>query len=58
MLGDYAGEFERVGKLSVGDQILQTHIRFRNITGYAAYINSIDEGYDAEDSFFTVIIIK
>ena len=50
LLGDYGGEFEMVGRLSVGDQIRTTHIRFRNITYYEAYINSIDEGYDAEDS--------
>ena len=40
-----------VGKLSVGDQIRTTHIRFRNITDYDNYINSIDKGDDAEDAF-------
>ena len=50
-LVDYVGEFEMVGLLEVGDQIRQTHIRFRNITDYEAYIISIDEGYDAEDAF-------
>ena len=29
---DYAGEFEMVGNLKIGDQIRQTHIRFRNIS--------------------------
>ena len=32
-----------VGKLSIGDQIRETHIRFRNNTEHEAYINSIDE---------------
>ena len=55
---DYEGEFEMVGKLSVGDQIRTTHIRFRNITDYEAYINSIDEGCDAEDAIFNGYIYK
>ena len=41
-----------VGNLKVGDQIRQTHIRFRNMDDFEAYINSIDEGYDAEDPIF------
>ena len=49
---DYTGEFEMVGSLRVGDQIRQTHIRFRNVSDYEAYINSIDEAYDAEDAVF------
>ena len=32
ILGDYTVEFELVGKLSIGDQIRETHIRFRYIT--------------------------
>ena len=44
--------------LTVGDQIRQTHIRFRNISNYEAYINSIDEGYDAEDSIFNGYVYK
>ena len=47
-----------VGTLKVGDQIKQTHIRFRNISEYEAYINSIDQGYDAEDSIFNGYIYK
>ena len=58
ILRDYAGEFEIFGKLSIGDQIRETHIRFRNITDYEAYINSIDEGYDAEASIFNGFIYK
>ena len=41
-----------VGTLKVADQICQTHIRFRIIDAYEAYINAIDEGYDADDAIF------
>ena len=47
-----------VGNLKVGDQIRQTHIRFRNISDYEAYINSIDEGYYDEDAVFNGYFIK
>ena len=50
ILVDYTGEFETIGKLSNGDQIRTTQIRFRKITDYEAYTNSIDDEYDAEDS--------
>ena len=52
ILLDYAGEFEMVGRLKIGDNIRTTHIRFRIINDYEAYIKSIDEGYDAEDATF------
>ena len=58
ILVDYTGEFEMVGNLKVGDQIRQTHIRLRNIFEHEAYINSIDEGYDAKIVFSMVIFIK
>ena len=35
-LADYTGEFEMAAKLSVGDQIRETHIRFGKITDYEA----------------------
>ena len=41
-----------VGRLSIGDQIRETHIRFRKITGYESYINAIDEIYEAKDAIF------
>ena len=41
--GHFTGEFEMVGNWKVGDQIRQTLIRFRKISYYEAYINSIDE---------------
>ena len=52
LLQDYTGEFEMVGSSKVDDQIRQTQTRFRNISDYEAYINAIDEGYDAEDAIF------
>ena len=58
ILGSYNGDFEMIGKLLIGDQIRQTHIRFRNTTDYEAYNNSIDDGYDAEDSIFNGYIYK
>ena len=58
ILMDYTGEFEMVGNLKVGDQIGQTHITFRNFVDYEAYINAIDEGYDAEDAIFNGYIYK
>ena len=47
-----------VDNLKVGDQIKQTNTRFRNMDDFEACINSIDEGYDAEDAIFNVIFIK
>ena len=55
---DYEGEFEMVGNLKVGDQIRRTHIRFRKVSDYEAYLNSIDEGYDADDCIFIGYIYK
>ena len=52
ILIDYNGEFEMVDKLKVGNQIRQTHIRFRNMDDSESYINSLDEGYDADDCIF------
>ena len=47
-----------VANLKVGDQIRQTHIRFRNIAEYEAYIKAIDQDYDAEDAIFNGYIYK
>ena len=58
ILLDYVGAFEMVGKLKVGDQIRQTNFRFRNMDDFEAYINSIDEGYNAEDAIFNGYIYK
>ena len=40
---EYDDAFEIVGNLKVGDQIRQTHSRFRNMDDFEAYINSIDQ---------------
>ena len=47
-----------VGNLKVGDQIRQTHIRFRNIRDFEAYINAIDQDFDSEDSIYNGYIYK
>ena len=41
-----------IGNLKVGDQIRQTHIRFRNISDFEAYIKASDQDYDSEDAIF------
>ena len=58
ILGDYVGAFEMVGNLEVSDQIRQTHLRFRNIDDFEAYINAIVEGYDSEDAIFNGYVFK
>ena len=58
IIQEYTSEFEMVGNLKVGDQIRQTHIRFRNISDYEAYINSFDQDYDSEDAIFNGYIYK
>ena len=55
ILGNYTGEFELVGKLPIGDQIRQNHIRFRNSDDYVSYINAInatDWNFESEDAIF------
>ena len=58
ILLNYTDVFEMVGNLKVGDQIRQTHIRFRNMDDFEAYINSIDQDYDSDDSIFNGYIYK
>ena len=47
-----------VGNLKVGDQTRQTLIRFKIMDDFESYINSIDEGYDADDCIFNGHIFK
>ena len=58
ILVDYGGDFQLIEKLSVGDQIREIPIRFRNITDYERFIFAIDERYDAEDAIFNGYIYK
>ena len=44
--------------LKVGDQVRQTHIRFRNIDDYESYINAFDQDYESEDVIFNGYIYK
>ena len=55
---NYAGEFELFGKLSLGDQIRETHKRLRNMDDLESYSNAIDEGYEAEDAIFIGYLSK
>ena len=41
-----------VDKLSLEDQIRETHIRFRNMDDFESYVNIIDEGHEAEEASF------
>ena len=47
-----------IGNLQVGDQLRQTHIRFRKMIDFETYINKIDDGYDADDAIFNGYIYK
>ena len=38
--------------LIVGENFRNTHIRFRKINDYEAYIKSIDDGHDSTDAIF------
>ena len=58
ILQDYDGTFEMVGTLLVGDQVRQTHIRFRKMIDFETYIDKIDDGYDADDAIFNGYIYK
>ena len=58
ILQDYDGTFEMVGTLLVGDQLRQTHIRFRKMIDFESYINSIDQDYDSDDAIFNGYIYK
>ena len=41
-----------VDKLSLEDQIRETHIRLRNMDDFESYVHVIDEGYEPEDASF------
>ena len=49
---DYTDDFQVIGKLSIGDQIHQTHNRIRNITDCEHYFNAIDQDYKSEGAIF------
>ena len=58
ILLDSVGEYEMDGDLKVGDQIRQTVARYKNMDNFEAYINSIDQDYDSEDTIFNGYIYK
>ena len=47
-----------VGKLPIGEEIRETHIRFINFKDYERYINAIDQDYKSEGATFNGYIYK
>ena len=47
-----------VDKFSLGDQIRETHIRFRKVDGFESYFNAIDEIMKQKMLFLLVIFTK
>ena len=59
ILRDYAGDFELIGSMLVGEIEQKTNIRFKNVDDFESYINAIDNsGYDSEDVIFTGWLYK
>ena len=52
ILADYNGDFEMVGRITLGEVTHITAMRFRNIQDFETYINDIDEEYEGDDSIF------
>ena len=55
---DYNGSFEMEGDLNIGDQLRKTHVTFRKIKDYEAFINAVYLHYDSEDANFNGYIYK
>ena len=52
ILEDYAGDFELIGSMLVGEVEQKTNIRFKNVDDFESYITAIDNsGYDSDDVF-------
>ena len=47
-----------IGKLKIGDQIRQIHVRFTNVTDYEADIGPFDQDYESDDTIFNGYIYK
>ena len=58
ILVDITGEFEVVGNLSLGDQIRETQIRFRNVDVFASYVKPSMKGMKQKMPFLMVKSIK
>ena len=58
ILRDYIGEFEMIGRLKIAHQTRETHIRFRNIDDFEAYINATDQDYESDDGIFNGYVFK
>ena len=58
ILVDYESEFEMVGREKIADQSHESHIRFRKLDDYEAYIDAIDQDYESEDAISNGYIYK
>ena len=58
ILVDITGEFEVVGNLSLGDQIRETQIRFRNVDVFASYVKPSMKDMKRKMPFLMVKSIK
>ena len=50
---DYTGAFGKIGEFTVGGNIRKTHIRFKSVYKFEAYINCCDLEIDGEGAKFT-----
>ena len=58
ILEDYTGDFELIGKMTIGSVEHKTNIRFKNMDDFERYINAIDIDYDSDDVIFTGYVYK
>ena len=49
---DDTSDFEMVGILVIGENLKNTHIRFRIFNDYESFSFSTDDGYDSSDAIF------
>ena len=52
VLKDCTGDFKMVGALVVGENLGNTHIRFRKVDDYESFFNLIDDGNDSQGAIF------
>ena len=59
ILEDYAGDFELIGSMLIGETEQKTNIRFKNLNDFETFINAIDnEGCHSEDVIFAGWLYK
>ena len=47
-----------VEKFSLGDQIRETHKRYKNMDDFKSYINAMDQDYESEGAIFNGYIYE